>query len=164
MYILGVHSHCFMSYPSKAPPNEPPLVGTITSLLHHILKVPFVPPQVPKDKDGVTYIITAPEENAGIELICDVLSEMYVEQKVAYPKTFTKDVKKFVPSGIHYPKDNKDAKGAFRGWLGSLASKWKRLKMQSSATIELAGNLAKAMGLNDIPVEKLKEKLAIKKL
>lgn len=115
-------------------------------------------------KDGVTYIITAPEENAGIELICDVLSEMYVEQNVAYPKTFTKDVNKFVPSGIHYPKDNKDAKGAFRGWLGSLASKWKRLKMQPSATIELAGNLAKAMGLNDIPIEKLKEKLAIKKL
>jgi ATP-dependent RNA helicase MSS116, mitochondrial len=115
-------------------------------------------------KDGVTYIITAPEENAGIELICDVLSEMYVEQKVAYPKAFAKEVKKHVPSGITYPQDNKDAKGAFRGWLGSLASKWKRLKMQPSATIELAGNLAKAMGLNDIPVEKLKEKLAIKKL
>jgi ATP-dependent RNA helicase MSS116, mitochondrial len=115
-------------------------------------------------KDGVTYIITAPEENAGIELICDVLSEMYVEQKVAYPKSFAKELKKHVPSGITYPQDNKDAKGAFRGWLGSLASKWKRLKMQPSATIELAGNLAKAMGLNDIPIEKLKEKLAIKKL
>jgi ATP-dependent RNA helicase MSS116 len=115
-------------------------------------------------KDGVTYIITSPEENAGIELICDVLNEMYVEPKVVHPKTFTKEVKRYVPSGIHYPQDNKDAKGAFRGWLGSLASKWKRLKMQPSAAIELAGNLAKAMGLNDIPVEKLKEKLAIKKL
>lgn len=118
-------------------------------------------------KDGVTYIITAPQENGGVELICDVLTEMYVESKVAYPKIFTKEVKTFVPSGINYPQDStnvKDAKGAFRGWLGSLASKWKRLKMQPSATIELASNLAKAMGLNDIPVEKLKEKLAIKKL
>ena len=115
-------------------------------------------------KDGVTYIITAPEENAGVELICDVLTEMYIEPNVTYPKAFSKEVKKYVPSGVHYPHDNKDAKGAFRGWLGSLASKWKRLKMKPSETIDFASKLAKAMGLSDIPVEKLKEKLAIKKL
>jgi ATP-dependent RNA helicase MSS116 len=115
-------------------------------------------------KDGTAYIITAPEENTGLETICDVLTEMHAENKVAVPKTFTQTIKKYIPSGIQYPKDNKDAKSAFRGWLGSLASKWKRLKMSPVSAIELAGNLAKAMGLNDIPVEKLKEKLAIKKL
>lgn len=117
-------------------------------------------------KDGTTYIITAPEENAGLETICDVLTEMYVETKLttAPPKAFTKGVKKYVPSGLQYPPGNSDAKSAFRGWVGSLASKWKRLKMPPRSAVDLANNLAKAMGLGDIPVEKLMEKLAIKKL
>jgi ATP-dependent RNA helicase MSS116 len=33
-------------------------------------------------KDGTSYLITAPEENAGVELVCDVLNEMHIDKSI----------------------------------------------------------------------------------
>ena len=113
-------------------------------------------------KDGVAYVITAPEENQGLQLVCDVLTEMYVDASCAAP-VCTLKAKKYVPTGIKYPPPSnpKDAKKALGGWLGSLASKWKKLKMSPIAVMTLARNLAKSMG---VPIDdaKLMEKLNVK--
>lgn len=110
-------------------------------------------------KSGTTYIVVAPEENAGIKDICDVMTEIYAEapdkpicSKLALP---------FVNKGVKYPA-SKLAKGALRGWLGSLASKWKRLKMTPEMVVSMAQKQAIAMGQGDLPIDKLYEKLNIK--
>lgn len=117
-------------------------------------------------RDGITYIITAPQENVGLQVICDVLSEIHIDANAPAPVCLKILKNKYIPSGIKYPKpqtpkDAKDAKKALGGWLGALASKWKRLKMPSSAVLELARTLADAM---HVPIEdaKLMEKLNIK--
>jgi len=114
-------------------------------------------------KDGTTYLITAPEENAGVELICDVLSEIHVDKDYK-PKCTNGNVviKKYIPSQMKFPAATQHAKKAFRGWLGSLASKWKRLKMTPIAVVNMAQSLSVAMGLGEVPLEKLHEKLSIK--
>lgn len=114
-------------------------------------------------KNGTTYLITAPEESAGVELICDVLTEIYVD-KDHKPKCHNGNVvvKKYVPSNIKFPAASQDAKKAFRGWLGSLASKWKRLKMTPTTVVSMAQSLSVAMGLGEVPMDKLHEKLSIK--
>jgi len=122
-------------------------------------------------KDGTTYLITAPEETNGVELLCDVLNEIYIDKTVKdnnnnIPKCFKNSnkniVKPYTPSEIKFPKATQDAKKAYRGWLGSLASKWKRLKMTPTSVINMAQSLSVAMGLGEVPLEKLHEKLAIK--
>lgn len=124
-------------------------------------------------RDGITYVITAPQENVGLQVVCDVLSEIHVDANASPMPTACAQEKslkilknKYIPSGIKYPKpqtpkDAKDAKKALGGWLGALASKWKRLKIPSSAVLELARTLADAM---HVPIEdaKLMEKLNIK--
>lgn len=119
-------------------------------------------------RDGITYIIAAPQETVGLQIICDVLSEIYTDAPASMPVcSQVKTLKnKYVSGGVKYPKpqspkDAKDAKKALGGWLGALASKWKRLKMPSSAVLELARSLADAM---HVPIEdaKLMEKLNIK--
>lgn len=114
-------------------------------------------------KDGTTYLITAPEENAGVELICDVLNEIHVD-KDNKPKCTNNNIvfKKYVPSNVKFPTATQDAKKAFRGWLGSLASKWKRLKMTQVTVVNMAQSLSVAMGLGEVPLDKLHEKLSIK--
>jgi superfamily II DNA/RNA helicase len=112
-------------------------------------------------RPGTSYIITAPEENVGLPVICDVLNEIYVQPSLAPPSCVHK-IQKHVVSGIKYPLSNpKEAKQALSGWLGSLASKWKRLKMTPLATLNLAQGLAKAMGVQ-IDEAKIMEKLNIK--
>jgi len=114
-------------------------------------------------KDGSAYLITAPEENAGVEQICDVLTEIHVD-KDNKPKCTNNNViiKKYVPSQIKFPVATQDAKKAFRGWLGALASKWKRLKMTPTSVVNMAQSLSIAMGLGEVPIDKLHEKLSIK--
>jgi superfamily II DNA/RNA helicase len=118
-------------------------------------------------KDGTSYLITAPEEVHGTILVSDVLTELHIDPEIknTLPKEplLTK-VKTHVykPSKIAFPKPTPDAKKALRGWLGSLASKWKRLKMTPTAVVNMAQNLSKAMGLGEIPLDKLHEKLSIK--
>lgn len=114
-------------------------------------------------KDGTAYLITAPEENAGVELICDVLTEIHVN-KDHKPKCTNSNVviKKHVPSQLKFPAATQDAKKAYRGWLGSLASKWKRLKMTPTSVVNMAQSLSISMGLGEVPLDKLYEKLSIK--
>ncbi len=113
-------------------------------------------------KAGASYLITAPEENNGVEMVCDVLSEIHLENGVDKPKCGSVPVSIYKPIGVQYPKTSKLSKGAFRGWLGSLASKWKRLKMAPDAVVNMAQSLSIAMGLGQFPLEKLHEKLSIK--
>jgi superfamily II DNA/RNA helicase len=122
-------------------------------------------------RDGITYVITAPQENVGLQMVCDVLSEIYIDTPASMPmcsqvKSLKTLKNKYVASEYQYPKpqspkDAKDAKKALGGWLGALASKWKRMKMPSVAVLELARTLADAL---HIPMEdsKLMEKLNIK--
>jgi ATP-dependent RNA helicase MSS116 len=116
-------------------------------------------------KAGTTYMITCPEENSGVESVCELISELYVGDCVA-PKCGGKLVAKpYQNTNVAYPKDAKYAKAAkqaFSGWLGSLASKWKRMKMSPQAAVEMARAQAKAFGLDTFPKEKICEKLHIK--
>jgi ATP-dependent RNA helicase MSS116, mitochondrial len=117
-------------------------------------------------KDGAAYLITAPEENVGVELVCDVLNEIHIDKSLKdnVPKCITKNhtVHPYVPSQTKFPKATPDAKKAYRGWLGSLASKWKRLKMTPTSVVNMAQSLSVSMGLGEVPLDKLHEKLAIK--
>lgn len=117
-------------------------------------------------KDGTSYLIAAPEEIVGVELVCDVLSELYVDKNIKdiTPKCKTSNLitKQYIPTNIKFPTVTQDAKKAYRGWLGSLASKWKRLKMTPTSVVNMAQSLSIAMGLGEVPLEKLHEKLAIK--
>jgi ATP-dependent RNA helicase MSS116 len=117
-------------------------------------------------KDGTAYLIAAPEENTGVELVCDVLNEIHIDKTIKDNKPKcnhnTLVVKMYNSSNIKYPKATPDAKKAFRGWLGSLASKWKRLKMTPSTVVNMAQSLSVAMGLGEMPIDKLNEKLSIK--
>jgi ATP-dependent RNA helicase MSS116, mitochondrial len=114
-------------------------------------------------KSGTSYLITAPEENHGVELVCDVLNEIHLDNNVNKPKCGDSVQQKvYRPSGVKFPKPTQEAKKALRGWLGSLASKWKRLKMTPSSVVNMAQNLSIAMGLGEIPLDKLHEKLSIK--
>ena len=113
-------------------------------------------------KDGSAYLITAPQENVGVEQVNDVITELYVEPNVVAPKTPLKP-QVYKPSGVKYPigTNPKSAKKALGGWLGSLASKWKRLKMTPLSVLSLAQSLSKALGV-EIDDKKLIEKLNIK--
>jgi ATP-dependent RNA helicase MSS116 len=117
-------------------------------------------------KDGAAYLITAPEENVGVELVCDVLNEIHIDKSLKdnVPKCITKNhtVHLYVPSQTKFPTATPDAKKAYRGWLGSLASKWKRLKMTPTSVVNMAQSLSVSMGLGEVPLDKLHEKLAIK--
>ena len=117
-------------------------------------------------KDGASYLITAPQENVGVEMVCDVLSEIHIDKnlKDSVPKCTSKShtVHVYVPSQTKFPVASQDAKKAFKGWLGSLASKWKRLKMTPVSVVNMAQSLSVAMGLGEMPLDKLHEKLAIK--
>jgi ATP-dependent RNA helicase MSS116 len=115
-------------------------------------------------KSGTAYLITCPEENNGIETICEVLTEMYVGN-CEPPRCANEKTRKFVYSGLTYPKGvpHQDAKKALSGWLGSLASKWKVLKMPPSHVVSMVQSQTKALGLNPIPMEKLCEKLHLPK-
>lgn len=118
-------------------------------------------------KDGTSYLITAPEENAGVELVCDVLNEVHIDKTIKDKTTLKCNNKTLISkiyqsSNIKFPKPTADAKKALRGWLGSLASKWKRLKIPPSSVINMAQSLSVAMGLGEIPIDKLYEKLSIK--
>jgi hypothetical protein len=118
-------------------------------------------------KSGTAYLITAPEENAGVNLVCDVLTDLYADAPdkpvcamKAQPTTFS-------TIGIKYPQPPaaskaKAAKVALGGWLGALASKWKRLKMTPEAVVSLAQKQSLALGLGEIPIDKLYDKLSIK--
>lgn len=117
-------------------------------------------------KDGTSYLIAAPEEHAGVELVCDVLNEIHIDKTIKDNKLKCSNnnllLSKYTSSNITYPKATPDAKKAFRGWLGSLASKWKRLKMTPSSVVNMAQTLSVAMGLGEMPLDKLHEKLSIK--
>lgn len=114
-------------------------------------------------KSGTSYIITAPEEITGLESICDVLTEVYVEDGCVSPKCTQMSIKKYLPGKVQFPKPpTQAAKQALRGWLGSLASKWKRLKMTPTMVVKMAQEHSVALGLGEIPLEKLYEKLSIK--
>ena len=115
-------------------------------------------------RGGSTYLITSPEENLGVQLVCDVLTEMYVDASVSMPVCPSIKAKKHTPTGIKYPvqpSNAKSAKKALGGWIGSLASKWKRLRMPPLSVLALARNLADAMGVQ-IEDEKLIDKLKVK--
>jgi ATP-dependent RNA helicase MSS116 len=117
-------------------------------------------------KAGTTYMITCPEENSGVESVCDVLSEVHVGE-CSPPKCGGAkiDAKRYQFTNVEYPKDGKNAsaaKKAFGGWLGSLASKWKRMKMSPQAVVDMAQAQAKAFGLEPYPKEKLCDKLHLK--
>lgn len=118
-------------------------------------------------KDGTSYLIVAPEEYAGVELVCDVLNEIHIDKTIKENNKLKCSnsnllLSKYTYSNITYPKATPDAKKAFRGWLGSLASKWKRLKMTPVSVVNMAQQLSVAMGLGEMPLDKLHEKLSIK--
>lgn len=113
-------------------------------------------------KSGVAYLITAPEENAGVGLVCDVLTELYAnapDKPVCGMKAQKLELKGIKYLALEKPKA---AKLALGGWLGALASKWKRLKMTPEAVVSLAQKQSIALGLGEIPVDKLYDKLSIK--
>jgi len=117
-------------------------------------------------KSGTSYIITAPEENTALEQICDVLTEVRTNKQdpttpvLKCPKNLS--ITNYIPAGITFPKPTPNAKKALRGWLGSLASKWKRLKISPSAVVNMAQSHSIALGLGEMPLDKLHEKLNIK--
>lgn len=116
-------------------------------------------------KSGTTYIIVAPEEIIALEQICDVLTSVRTNQDnitrtLKCPKNLP--ITKYVPMGITFPKPTPNTKKALRGWLGSLASKWKRLKISPSAVVNMSQELSVALGLGEMPIDKLHEKLNIK--
>jgi len=111
-------------------------------------------------KSGTTYLVVAPEENIAVKDICELLSDLYAE--APDKPVCNKAAKPFPSSGIKYHADSKMARNAFRGWLGSLASKWKRLKMTPEMVVSMAQKQAIAMGVGEVPTSKLYEKLNIK--
>lgn len=115
-------------------------------------------------KTGTSYIITAPEETIALEQICDVLTEVRTDTQELTPLKCPKSlsITKYVSTGITFPKATPNAKKALRGWLGSLASKWKRLKISPSAVVNMAQSHSIALGLGEMPLDKLHEKLNIK--
>lgn len=115
-------------------------------------------------KDGEGVLIVAPEELRGVEKICDLLTEVRVEKSLVNGDICKQDTLVHIPTGIGYPVgDTKHAKNAFRGWLGSLASKWKKLNMEPHDVISLAEGFSKSLGLRDIDESRLREKLHIRK-
>ena len=117
-------------------------------------------------KSGTSYIITTPEENTAVEQICDVLTEVRIAKGDTLASTFKcpnkLPVHQYIPSGVKFPKPTPEAKKALRGWLGSLASKWKRLKMTPLSVVNMAQSHSIALGLGEMPLDKLHEKLNIK--
>jgi superfamily II DNA/RNA helicase len=113
-------------------------------------------------KDGTAYLIAAPEEVMGVAQVADVINEVYTDAVSKPQVQFTKTTHAYTSSKVTFPKPTPDAKKALRGWLGALASKWKRLKMTPASVVNMAQCLSKAMGLGEIPLDKLHEKLSIK--
>jgi ATP-dependent RNA helicase MSS116 len=121
-------------------------------------------------KPGTAYIITSPEENTGLEAVCDVLTEVHVERGLTASKLKcsnhpSSQIKTYRPSGVRFGMTSVPtaaAKQALRGWLGALASKWKRLKMSPEAVVNMAQQHSVALGLGEIPLDKLYDKLSIK--
>lgn len=112
-------------------------------------------------KSGTAYLITAPEENVGVGMVCDVLTDLYAS--APDKPVCGKKAQQIVSTGIKYPAPvGKAAKVALGGWLGALASKWKRLKMTPEAVVSLAQKQSMAFGLGEIPIDKLYDKLSIK--
>lgn len=118
-------------------------------------------------KDGRTVLILTPDEVACLDSISDVVSEVFVSDDITIPQSVTNVRKSIqVPSrSMSMAVGTKAAKSAFRGWLGSLASKWrsKDVRMTPENTLNLARNMASAMGISPEPAqEDLKKKLNIK--
>ena len=117
-------------------------------------------------KSGTSYIITSPEENVALEQICDVLTEVHIAKGDTHASTFKcpnkLPIHQYISNGVKFPKPTQEAKKALRGWLGSLASKWKRLKMTPLSVVNMAQSHSVALGLGEMPLDKLHEKLNIK--
>lgn len=114
-------------------------------------------------KAGLAVLIVAPEEAPGVDQICDVITRLYIDDSLS------SDVCRKLPAygyndgtGVRFPDGHKNARAAFRGWLGALASKWKRLKMKRDDVLGMAQDLSYAMGLGYMPADKLREKLNMK--
>jgi ATP-dependent RNA helicase MSS116 len=116
-------------------------------------------------KKGTTYLITCPEENGGVESICEFISELYVGE-CAVPRCGARlAAKRYRYANVTYAQGGRNAKGAKQalgGWLGSLASKWKRMKMSPQAVVDMATSQAIAFGLEPMPMDKLCGKLHLK--
>jgi hypothetical protein len=101
-----------------------------------------------------------------LEQICDVLTEVRIAKDDLHASTFKCPnkipINKYISNGVKFPKPTPEAKKALRGWLGSLASKWKRLKMTPLSVVNMAQSHSVALGLGEMPLDKLHEKLNIK--
>lgn len=120
-------------------------------------------------KSGEAFLIISPQEIEAASQVCNMIGSVIVDRKFLETERdirFCRDVglSEFDPAGIVLPKEmnQKDAKNAYRGWLGSLASKWKRLNMDSENVLRLAHEMADALRMNRMEDEKLRDKLHIK--
>lgn len=112
-------------------------------------------------KSGITFLIIAPEEVDAASQICDVVKNVYIDREIS-THMCDQNNEEYRPIGINFPESMKrDAKHAYRGWLGSLASKWKRLKMHKADVISLAQNMSLAMGLGQQDDAHLRSKLHV---
>jgi len=110
-------------------------------------------------KSGSAFLVIAPQEVPAASQVCDVIHDIYSE----YPATkLCTKAHGYRSTGILFPDMPRAAKAGFRGWLGSLASKWKRLKMSKHDTLDMAQSMHVALGLGHANEDNLREKLHIK--
>lgn len=116
-------------------------------------------------KDGRTVLIMTPYEAGCLEQIKDVVSEVYttdgVNVNISLPVKPFREVPVSKSKRKSMSAGGSDAKNAFRGWLGWLASKWKSLKIPKEDVVKLATSMENAMGLPPMDISKIKSKLHI---
>lgn len=108
-------------------------------------------------KSGTAFVIVAPQETVAVEQVCDVLTHVYATDRRT--ELCGRPARALEVSGTELRPDSKVAKRAYSGWLGSLASKWKRLRMPKADVLEFAQHMASAMDLGVQDEAKLRDKL-----
>jgi ATP-dependent RNA helicase MSS116, mitochondrial len=119
-------------------------------------------------KSGESFLVVCPQEIPAIasQGICDALEQVYVSDAAHVADTPCARVASQSDEYTHtddgFPDDmRRIAKNAYRGWLGALASRWKRLKMAKSDTLDMAVEMAAALHLPPPDEADLRRKLHI---
>lgn len=117
-------------------------------------------------KSGETFMVIAPQEIKSADKVCDLADAVHVskdllsKEEMQMCKQVNAGIYEFAGAEIPISKIHKKyAKDAFRGWIGNLASKWKRLGMRNEDALSLANDFAMALGLEKQDLDRLKQKL-----
>lgn len=119
-------------------------------------------------KSGKAFLVISPEELRGADQVCEVLTDVFIDSTltsgVEYCPSF--QFHEYGYTGVSFPASDqrvkKEARQGYRGWLGSLASRWKRLKMSTDDVLRLAVDMSDTLGLQPMDDAKLRDKLHIK--